>query len=354
MSKISIPSHQRNISIDIAKGICIILMVVGHSSPIVWLNQLIYLFHMPTFFLASGYLFRERNLASPGKYVRRKVKGLWWPFFFWSMIYLLLHNIFAYMHLYSDGYSAMQSIMLIPRYAIMAGTERLLGGFWFLSALLFATISGYCYYKWIGFSNKAIIMGILMMLVGAEVLCYLGINHYTVHLNSRDFMAVAYFLSGTLYARIDHEILGKYKAHIITCAIIFLALQTTFMPASIDSLTVASVLPFYITSTLSGVALILLCQTTKTTPLMTMMAKIGVRTIDVLIFHFLFFKIITAIYILAMGHSVSRLSEFPVLNDTNNWLWIAYTVVAVALSYMMGQSIIKLKEKSTLLAKIIP
>ncbi len=142
--------------------------------------------------------------------------------------------------------------------------------------------------------------------------------------------------------------------HVITMAIIFLALQTSFMPATIDSLTISSVIPFYITSTCSGVALILVCQTAKGLPYMDVVAKIGVRTVDVLVFHFLIFKLVSVVYIVVNGHSLSRLSEFPVLGDTNNWLWIVYTLVAVMLSYALGQGVIRLKEKSKLLAKIIP
>lgn len=192
------------------------------------------------------------------------------------------------------------------------------------------------------------------MLASAELLCYFGINHYTVHLSSRDFMAVTYFITGTLYARINRALLKEYKPLIITIAIIFLAIQATFMPANLDSLTVKSVIPFYITSTVSGIALILLCQTIKNMPFISVIAHIGVRTIDILIFHFLFFKLVSAAYIMVCGHSVTRLSEFPVLADTNNWLWVLYTVVAVVLSYIMGQLIIKLKGKNYLLAKIIP
>ncbi len=166
-------AYQRDISIDIAKGICIILMVAGHAMPFDgWIAQMMFIFRMPTFFIASGYLFREKNLDTPGKYVKRKVKGLWWPFVFWSLFFLLLHNIFTYCNLYSQGYNLTETLKLIPRYIVMAGTEQLLGGFWFLSALLFATVAGFCYYKWIGFSNRAIIIGVLLMLCCAELLCY--------------------------------------------------------------------------------------------------------------------------------------------------------------------------------------
>lgn len=46
----------RNHSIDIAKAICIILMVVGHSGCPIPLRSFIYMFYMPCFFFISGYL----------------------------------------------------------------------------------------------------------------------------------------------------------------------------------------------------------------------------------------------------------------------------------------------------------
>ncbi len=69
----------------IAKGIGIILVVVGHfipaSSPGYWLSfrQFIYSFHMPLFFLLSGYLY------NPGKHsytnlLKNKTKRLLYPF----------------------------------------------------------------------------------------------------------------------------------------------------------------------------------------------------------------------------------------------------------------------------------
>lgn len=49
----------RNISIDIIKGIGIILMVGGHCG--MPFTHFIYLFHMAIFFMASGYCFNASN-----------------------------------------------------------------------------------------------------------------------------------------------------------------------------------------------------------------------------------------------------------------------------------------------------
>lgn len=55
----------RDLTIDIGKGIAIILMCVGHRYVCTFLDTFIYLFHMAFFFMMRGYFFREKNLANP-------------------------------------------------------------------------------------------------------------------------------------------------------------------------------------------------------------------------------------------------------------------------------------------------
>lgn len=67
--------------IDVIKGYGICLMVCGHSgAPF---TDWIYLFHMALFFIASGYLWNERNAVTKKnvvQYVKRKAKSLWLPY----------------------------------------------------------------------------------------------------------------------------------------------------------------------------------------------------------------------------------------------------------------------------------
>ena len=240
----------------------------------------------------------------------------------------------------------------------MAGTEQLLGGFWFLSSLLFATLVGYAYYKWIGFSTKSLLIGIAVSLALAELMCVLGIEKQTIHLNSRDFTALAYFFTGTLYSRIDRQVVVRHRYPLLLAAVLFLVLQTTFIPVTISTLRAGTVLPFYITSTTAALALIQLCYITPRIAFTNAIVKIGTRTIDVLIFHFLVFKMVTAAILLIEGLPIERLSDFPVPQFNNlsyaSWLWIVYTVVAVILSFYIGQGIKSLKKRCKLLDTIIP
>lgn len=54
---------QRNVEFDIIKGIGMILMVMGHTygpESLIW--RIVYPFHMPLFFIVSGYFFREKDI----------------------------------------------------------------------------------------------------------------------------------------------------------------------------------------------------------------------------------------------------------------------------------------------------
>lgn len=91
-------SRERCVVIDIAKGICIILVVIGHFcpdySPSWWiaLNKVIYTFHMPVFMFASGYIFMYTRKPgySYSQMLKKKVKRLLLPYLSTSAIIITI------------------------------------------------------------------------------------------------------------------------------------------------------------------------------------------------------------------------------------------------------------------------
>lgn len=73
-------------AIDIAKGIGIILVVCGHylpsDSPRYWIafHDVLYRFHMPLFFVLSGYLYRGTSMEGYAIHVKKKALRLAVPF----------------------------------------------------------------------------------------------------------------------------------------------------------------------------------------------------------------------------------------------------------------------------------
>lgn len=140
-----------NASIGYLKAWGIILMVFGHTGNAMHLNTFVYMFHMPLFFIASGYCFKMNYLNAPRQYIYNKVKGIWWPYVKWGLLFLLCHNIFFHINLYNGQYGYYGNVshlygiseMCHLAFAIvtrMHGAEQLLGGYWFLNALFFGSI----------------------------------------------------------------------------------------------------------------------------------------------------------------------------------------------------------------------
>lgn len=88
---------QRLISFDIAKALCIILVVIGHYIPdnspqwYVNLRTWIYSFHMPLFMFASGYIYMAfKKDESYWTFVTKKIRRLMIPYFVVSVIIITI------------------------------------------------------------------------------------------------------------------------------------------------------------------------------------------------------------------------------------------------------------------------
>ncbi len=128
----------RNINIDIIKGIGIILMVGGHCG--MPFTHFIYLFHMAIFFMASGYCFNASNsetMQDVLSFVKRKFKGLWFPYVLWTAVFSLLHNVFIKAGIYSPAPWSISEIgKNIIKSFFLHGHTQLGSALWFISALM--------------------------------------------------------------------------------------------------------------------------------------------------------------------------------------------------------------------------
>lgn len=135
-------------SINIAKGIGILLMVAGHSGMPNFLHHFVYAFHMPLFFIISGYCFKEKYVNEPWTFVRKRFKGLYVPYVKYMLLFILLHNVFTYWHFYEYTYTT-RDFARCAFYTIttMGGWEGLLGGYWFLTQLLLCSLIGFIFVR---------------------------------------------------------------------------------------------------------------------------------------------------------------------------------------------------------------
>ena len=157
-----------------AKGIAILLMVMVHAGSPHYTGQYISMFHMPLFFIMSGYCFKAKYLQDARTFALKRVRGIWWPYVKWTLFFLVLHNVLFRFNVYNDvfGFEGKVShlygwrewgVKFIKTFYFGTG-EQLLGGYWFLKELFWASLIGYAllriYEKMKGHSlTKIMLMG---------------------------------------------------------------------------------------------------------------------------------------------------------------------------------------------------
>lgn len=111
--------------IDIAKGIGVLLVVLGHCLAYGCQNQIfrcIYSFHMPLFFFLSGYVFHAKDSKS---FFEGKIKFLLLP-----MIFFQAFNVTSYSGLWVIG--KIVGYEFTKYHSLIS-----FGGFWFVTTLLY-------------------------------------------------------------------------------------------------------------------------------------------------------------------------------------------------------------------------
>ncbi len=144
---------KRNTIIDFAKGLAIVLMLADH---IIKTGSFITSFHMPLFFILSGYFFKNIPFK---EYLVKKAKGLLIPYMILNIIALIFVIIRD-----RNNFDISEFGAKIIR--ILLGCDGLSLG-WFLIALFLASIIYWLVYK-LFWNNKLMYAAILV------ILTYLG------------------------------------------------------------------------------------------------------------------------------------------------------------------------------------
>lgn len=128
--------------INIMRGMAVLCVVIGHSfnpteAPTVlgFIKSFVYCFHMPAFFFISGFLEgdRQRSLSEKKQAIIKKAKRLMVPYFFLTIVTVLLKVAFGAFARNPLNYSTLVVDVLI-------GRNNPNGGLWFLYALFVIAI----------------------------------------------------------------------------------------------------------------------------------------------------------------------------------------------------------------------
>ncbi len=161
------PQTQRIDWIDSAKGIGIILVLIGHCS--LPGGSLIYMFHMPFFYIISGYLwsYEKNRQLSLFEFVTKKLKAYIIPYFKIASICFLLYGIVYCGIVNSQSHDYVEQLWkwLYGIIIFSRGTTEWLpccSPIWFLTALFFAEIFFYFIMKY----NQPLLLITIAALIG--------------------------------------------------------------------------------------------------------------------------------------------------------------------------------------------
>ena len=340
--------------IDIIKALGIICMVAGHAgAPF---THFVYLFHIAIFFTASGYFFKQNsttNYQTIKTAAFRKMKQLWLPFVVWNSVYILLHNFFIKINVYTDNpeilnyvsgeligtkqyYEFAEIVKRILKSFLFSNAEQMYGASWFLRILLMVSLC---------FLFTDFILGKLIkrqrILGHAAVSIVLLAIGYILSVRNQSLFGFAqtasyyilYFMGliFSIYKEKFSKWNWKYYLPILVITFIVLLILNRFGSISLNENKYENPLFLVICSFSGWLFLYSSAYFIKYIPwLKRLMLIIGKRTLPIVILHFLSFKFVAAIAVKSYNLPSFCMAAYPNLYGKRGLWWLAYVIVGVS------------------------
>lgn len=335
----------RDNSISIAKAIAIMLMVLAHTYFSDYGNRIINMFHMPLFFFFSGYCMKDKYLNEPFDFIYKRIIGLYKPFVKWSIIFLLLHNIFFYLNIYNDEFGFKGNVShlydsseffyrLIHIVTRMTDNEELLGGYWFLRSLFVCSIISFIIIKY----NKRPFIGL-----GGALLITILLSAYNLHIpyfaiGARETFATLFFILGYYYKKYSFQVHDHIL--ILIFGVIIILIGERFWQASLLNFKWYQIVPYAFTALCGTLAIYYLSRKILNyrSQIQEYLIYIGNNTLIILTWHFLCFKLVSLIIIIYYKEPIARLAEFPVITEysRNGW-FVIYFLFGIIIPIQMSK-----------------
>lgn len=352
---------KRDTVISIAKGIAIILMVIAHAEAPGWLCKFIFEFHMPLFFITAGYFFSLKYLNDEATFVKKRVKGLYWPFVKWSVFFLVIHNWMFDLGVLNERFGndaggvthpytwhqIQQNLWTIL--TAMGGYDQFLcGAFWFFRGLFVASILYLIIYKLTlrilptKIHHAAPYVICLLMLLICAWKTYEGLKIITlVQGGYRDLMGCFFFGCGFIFKQYVEQyrsFISKYGLAlwmtIVFGLIVFLF--SKYLTANMNwrstykqflSLPVPALLGFLMTYNIS------LWLDRHDGWLKRFLVYTGDNTLNIFIFHIVAYKVVSLIKIWYYGLDIRQVGCHMVIHEYSqqDCFWVLYTIAGVGL-----------------------
>lgn len=306
---------QRDKTVSIAKGIAIILMVLAHTRFWFYGAWYINMFHMPLFFLLSGYCFKDKYLDDFKDFFVKRIKGIYFPYVKWCLVFLLLHFFFVKFYLIDEAqYNSSQYFSkLIGIFTLNGGASQLLGGYWFLETLFWICFISYFWLK----VSRNPLLGVVVMGGISIILLWRGWSVPHLCIGGKEFLASSFYLMGKFLK--ERSFYFRCNWIVLLFSVALIAVGTLYWEMGMNGNRMCwwKVLPYFVTAML-GINLVIslskyLDGRWGSKPYVKFLVDAGDNSLTILTWHFLSFKIVSLLIIVIGGLSIDELSEFPVI-----------------------------------------
>lgn len=329
--------------VTIVKAIGIILMVIGHSGCPQVLSKFIYLFHMPLFFFCSGIFLKTiSDKQTAFVFLKKRVVGLYIPFVKWSILFLLLHNLFMLIGIYNQYYGFERGSHyyslgdIVQRLFFILFTmheyEELLGGFWFIRALFISSIIIAVSSLFLNNKkrNNYDLLCLLYLLLTIVIRRFAPAPELWRDISMGMFGAFFYILG---YVAIRYFSYWYNKFVIAICCISIVLLYYYFENGISMGCGYNKVFPYSISAVSGIIVTLYVSKMIEKRILMVnkILYCIGNHTLVILALHFLAFRLVSFFLVLAYGMDFRLVAEHPVITNENlpSFWWIVYSIAGV-------------------------
>ena len=341
----------RDSYIDVLRGIGIISIVIGHASWIItigtWkipIGPFVYLYHLAIFFFCSGYLFKD-NEKEIWSYIEKKLKGLYKPFIIYSVLYIILRNMFIKMGILGgEEYHVADFLIAITNSITFNSVGELLAAFWFLPVLFFSL----CIFTFIHRSTMYIHKRNMQLIIRIFICAAIGIvglivteKHYGLLYNMQIvYLMLPIVALGHVYEKYMDKVntIIGFPGLLFSIFLLEIILKSDVGIINLSEFQIINKYLFY-PVTIIGIYFCLCLGKilSYSNKIKKIIAYVGKNSLHIMALHLLCIKIVDVFACCITGQK-DKLSLYP--HSFNN-IWIIYYIVGVALPIMIWYSINK-------------
>jgi len=339
----------RNTTVDIAKSIGIILVVMGHAnfapaSPGRF-------FHMPLFFFLTGYLssFNQNWKV----FLKKKITSLYIPFLICELVFITLHNVFYSVGILDNQYTSVDFFNSILHVFLFDSTELMLAPLWFMTALFFVDILsyGFCFIRKKWNISQILLLGITFLLMLFGVLST-RFQIISMPWSSNFKESINVTLVALFFCYLGHVVKGRGQIQFsslwfMICGVLYLYVAKLVFHLSVDMRTnTYSHIVLWLIACVFGIYSVMFVshQLSKWPKLSQFFAYIGRNSLIILFLHIIAFKLVGLVQVYFFNYPIASLAGWNNVDSTGLWS-IIYVLIGVALPLALDVSFKTFKTK---------